>query len=229
MDEAQLVTTTIAEIETMHETLRLLVAGIFLLAPLPVQTTVQVSPFNSIELADGGHVGLQRAATQRVTLIKGSLDYTRVAVADGGRLIIDKCFRKCPRGYRLELEVLTPNVTGISLSNGGSIQSRGSFPRQADLSVTVNHGGTIDVRSMLADRVTAAVNHGGRILTVPQASLAARVFQGGAITYWGNARVRSSTEHGGVVQKGEDGEQDLPLSEIGFPVTSHLTKVGSEK
>jgi hypothetical protein len=213
----------------MNEAFRLLIAGIFLVVPLPVQTPLQIGPFSSIEVADGGHVGLQRAATQRVTLIKGSLDYTRVAVADGGRLIIDKCFRKCPRGYRLELEVLTPNVSGISLSNGGSIQSRGSFPRQSDLSVTVSHGGTIDVRSIVADRVAAAVNHGGRILTVPQASLAARVFQGGAITYWGNARVRSSTEHGGVVQKGEDAEKDLPLSEIGLPVTSHLTKVGSER
>jgi hypothetical protein len=212
----------------MHEAFQLLIAGILLLAPLPVQTTVQVGPFNSIEVADGGHVVLQRASTQRVSLIRGSLDYTRVAVTEGGRLIIDKCFRKCPRGYRLELEVLAPNVTGISLSNGGSIQSRGSFPRQDDLAVTVNHGGTIDVRSMVANRVTAAVNHGGRILTVPQAVLAAKVIQGGAITYWGDARVSSSTEHGGVVQRGDADERDLPLSEIGFPVTSH-SKVGSER
>jgi hypothetical protein len=212
----------------MHEAFRLLIAGISLLAPLSFKTTVQVGPFNSIEVADGGHVVLQRASTQRVSLIRGSLDYTRVAVTEGGRLVIDKCFRKCPRGYRLELEILAPNVTGISLSNGGSIQSRGSFLRQDDLAVTVNHGGTIDVRSMLAVRVTAAVNHGGRILTVPQATLAAKVIQGGAITYWGDARVSSSTEHGGVVQRGDEDERDLPLSEIGFSVTSH-SKIGSER
>lgn len=211
----------------MHEAFRLLIAGILVLAPLPVQTTVQVGPFNSIELPHGGHVVLQRAPTQRVSLIRGSLDYTRVAVADGGRLIIDKCFRKCPRGYRLELEILAPNVTGITLANGGSIQSRGSFPRQRDLAVAVSHGGTIDARSMVANRVTASVNHGGRILTVPQAWLAARVTQGGVITYWGDAQVRSSTEHGGVVQRGGEEEIDLPLSEIGFPLTSHLTKIRS--
>lgn len=206
----------------MYEALRLLGAGIFLLAPLPVQNVLQVGPFSSIELPHGGHVVLQRAPTQRVSLVRGSLDYTRLAVSDGGRLIIDKCFRKCPRGYRLELEILTPNVTGITLANGGSIQTRGSFPRQSDLSVTVSHGGIVDVRSMVANRVTASVNHGGRILTVPQASLAARVTQGGVITYWGDAQVRSSTEHGGVVQRGGEGEIDLPLSEIGLPLTSHV-------
>jgi hypothetical protein len=213
----------------MHEASRLLVAGIFLLAPLPVQTTVQVRPFNSIELAHGGHVVLQRAPTQRVSLVRGSLDYTRLAVTDKGRLIIDKCFRKCPRGYRLELEILAPNVNGISLANGGSIQSRGSFPRQSDLAVAVSHGGTIDVRSMVANRVTASVNHGGRILTVPQASLVASVTQGGAITYWGGGQVRSSTQHGGVVNKGSADEIDLPLSEIGFPLLSHQSRSGRER
>jgi hypothetical protein len=213
----------------MYEAFRLLVAGIFLLAPLPVQTPVQVGAFSSIELPRGGHVVLQRAPTQRVSLVRGSLDYTRLAVTDGGRLIIDKCFRKCPRGYRLELQILAPNVTGISLANGGSVQTRGSFPRQSDLAVSVSHGGTIDVRSMAPNRVTASVYHGGRILTVPQVSLSARVTQGGAITYWGDAQVRSSTEHGGVVHKGSADEINLPLSEIGSPITSHLTKIGSER
>jgi hypothetical protein len=212
----------------MHETFRHLVAGTFLLAPLPVQTSLQVAPFTSIELPHGGHVVLQRAPTQRVTLVRGSLDYTRLAVADGGRLVIDKCFRKCPSGYRLELEISAPNVSGLSLSNGGSIQSRGSFPRQSELAVAVAHGGTIDVRSIAAQRVTASVEHGGRILTVPQASLVARVTQGGAITYWGDAQVRSSVQHGGVVHKGSADEINLPLSEIGFPVVDH-TRIGSKR
>jgi hypothetical protein len=209
----------------MYEPFRLLVAGIFLLVPRPVQTPIQVAPFNSIELPNGGHVLLQRAPTQRVTLVRGSVDYTRLAVIDGGRLVIDKCFRKCPSGYRLELEILAPSLTGISLANGGSIQSRGSFPRQSELAVAVSHGGTIDVRSMVAQTVTASVYQGGRILTVPQASLSARVTQGGVITYWGDPQVRSSVEHGGDVHKGDAGEINLPLSEV--ESSSHLTKIGS--
>jgi hypothetical protein len=199
----------------MDETFRLLAAGIFLLRPLPVQTTLQVAPFNSIDLPNGGHVVVQRAPTQRVTLVRGSLDYTRLAVADGGRLVIDKCFHKCPSGYRLELEILAPSLARIALANGGRIQSRGSFPRQGELAVAVSHGGTIDVRSMVADRVTASVNQGGRILTVPQAWLFARVTQGGAITYWGDGQVKQSVEHGGVVSKGGADEINLPLSDVG--------------
>jgi hypothetical protein len=187
--------------------------------------SLQVAPFNSIDLPNGGHVVVQRAPTQRVTLVRGSLDYTRLAVADGGRLVIDKCFHKCPSGYRLELEILTPSLTRISLANGGIIQSRGSFPRQSELAVAVSNGGTIDVRSMVADRVTASVNQGGRILTVPQASLSARVTHGGLITYWGDPQVTSAVEDGGVVNKGDAGQINLPLSEV--ESSSPLTKIGS--
>lgn len=201
----------------MHETFRLLVASIFLLAPLPLQTTVQVAQFNSIEVPHGGHVLLRPSPTQRVTLLRGSPDYTRWSVTEGGALVIDKCFRKCPRGYRLEIEILTPSFTGVALANGGTIQTRGSFPRQSDFAVAVRHGGTIDVRSIVAQRVSASVEQGGRILTMPQASLFARIAQGGVITYWGDPQVRSSVQHGGVVSKGSADEINLPLSEIGLP------------
>ncbi|MFL5463068.1 MAG: GIN domain-containing protein, partial [Gemmatimonadaceae bacterium] len=143
----------------MNEPLRLLVAGILLAAPLSAQTRIQVGPFNSIEAPHGAHVVLRRAAIQRVNLVRGSLDYTRVTT-DGGRLIIDRCFRKCPKDYRLELEILTPNVRGLFLANGGSIESRGGFPRQSDLAIAVSNGGTIDARSIVTDRVIATVNQG---------------------------------------------------------------------
>ena len=209
----------------MHEVFRTMVGGILLLAPLSVQTQLQVRPFSSIDLPDGGHVVLQRSPTQRVTLVRGSLDYTRLSVIDGSRLVVEKCFRKCPRGYRLELEILAPFVREISLANGGTIQSRGTFGRQDELSVAVAHGGTVDVRSMAVERVTASVNQGGRILTVPQSSLSARVTQGGMIIYWGDARVTSSIRHGGVVDKGAADEIDLPLPEVGPRLQAHLTKI----
>ncbi|HJQ10090.1 MAG TPA: hypothetical protein VJ840_03590 [Gemmatimonadaceae bacterium] len=204
----------------MREAFLSLLAGAFMMTPLPAQT-VQIGAFNSIDLPHGGHVVLERGATQRVSLVRGSLDVTRLAVTEGGRLVIDKCYRKCPRGYRLELQVITPGITGASLSNGGSIETRGTFPAQSVLTVAVSNGGTIDVRSLVANRVNASVNQGGRILTVPQAWLMATVTQGGVVTYWGNGQVRSSIDHGGVVQMGSADELDLPLSEIGPATISH--------
>jgi len=204
----------------MPKTARLLATSIVLLAvpEATAQRPVQLAAFNSIEVLNGGHVVLRPSPTQRVTLVKGSLDYTRIAVTDGGVLVIDKCHVECPRGYRLEIEILVPNVSRLSFANGGWLRSQGSFARQADLAAAVGHGGTIDVRSMDVDRVTASVEHGGRILTVPRVSLSARVTQGGAITYWGNAQVKSSVQHGGVVIEGNPDEINLPLAEIGFPV-----------
>ena len=195
----------------MHGAFGFLVASIVLLAPLPTQRTGEIEPFTSIELPGGGHVALRPGATHSVTLVKGSPDYTRMTVADGGRLVIDKCFRKCPRGYRIEVEISAPTVSSISLANGGRIQSLGDFPGQGELVIAVAHGGTVDARSMPAQRVIASVNQGGRILTVPSVSLVATVTQGGAITYWGDAHVRSSITHGGVVTRGNVGEMNLPL------------------
>ena len=211
----------------MHKTSRLLATGIVLLAASasrPMQTPLQLAPFSSIQV-NSGHVVLRSAPSQRVTLLRGSLEYTRVAVTDGGVLAIDKCKVHCPRGYELEIEILMPNVRRISLANGGRIQSLGSFAGQADLRVAVAHGGTIDVRSMPADRVNASVEQGGRILTVPRGSLSARVNQGGVITYWGNARVDSSIQHGGVVNKGSAEEINVPLSEFGPAVLEAVAPI----
>jgi hypothetical protein len=189
-----------------------------------MQTPLKLPPFSSIRV-NSGHVVLRSAPTQRVTLLEGSLDYTRVAVADGGVLSIDKCKDHCPRGYELEIEILMPNVSRLSLANGGRIQSVGSFAGQADLRLAVAHGGTIDVRSMAVDRVNASVEQGGRILTVPRSFLFARVNQGGVITYWGNARVDSSVQHGGVVNKGSPEEINVPLSDIGPAVVEPIAPI----
>ena len=138
-----------------------------------------------------------------------------MTVTAGGVLVIDE--KRIGRGKktRTETEIQVPNLQSVSLSNGGWIRSTGSFARQTDLDVDVSHGGTVDVRSMNADRVTASVEQGGRILTVPQQQLFATVQQGGVIIYWGDARVESSVQHGGDVQKGIAAEKTLPLHEAG--------------
>lgn len=206
----------------------LILATLFLTASRPIQSPLQLPPFSSIQL-NSGHVVLRYAPVQRVNLLQGSLEYTRVVVTNRGVLAIDRCKGHCPRGYELEMEILTPNISRISLANGGRIQSVGSFPGQADLRVAVAHGGTIDVRSMAVDRVNASVEQGGRILTVPRGSLSARVNQGGVITYWGNARVGSSVEHGGVVNKGSPEEINVPLSDIGPAVLEAIAPIHPER
>src|ERR1044071_1955081 len=181
-------------------------------APAAAQTAVPVTPFRSVELHDGGHVVLRHGATQRVTLLKGSTDCAEFTLADGGRLVIDKSKGRdkykgrCPQGYELEIEIITPDIAEIFVADGGTIESRGSFPRQAEIKTVVRNGGTIDIRTIVTDRVTASVEEGGQILTMPQVALSAGVASGGQITYWGDARVESSVRDGGTITKGTAAE-----------------------
>jgi hypothetical protein len=116
---------------------RLLATSMFLLAvpATSAQTPLQLAAFNSIEV-NSGHVVIRSAPTQRVTLLEGSLDYTRVAV-EGDVLVIEKCIDHCPRGYELEVEIVVPSVGAVSLENGGWIRSQGNFARQTDLTARV--------------------------------------------------------------------------------------------
>lgn len=177
------------------------------------QNIVSVAPFTSVELRNGGTAILRYGASQRVTLIKGGLNCTEVTVINGDRLIIDTGKKDCPRGYELEIEIVTPNIKGLAVANGGLLQSLGDFPGQTAISLAVNQGGALDIRSITVQSVTAAVRSGGRILARPQASLVASVADGGVITYWGNPKVTSSTRHGGIINKGTAAEADEPVSD----------------
>jgi hypothetical protein len=178
------------------------------------QKDVQVAPFTSVELRNGGKAIVRYGASQRVTLIKGSLNCTDVTVVNGDRLIIDTGKKDCPRGYELEVEIVTPNIKGLAVSNGGLLQGLGEFPGHTAISVAVNQGGVLDIRSIPVYSVTAAVRSGGRILVKPQTSLVASVADGGVITYWGNAMVTSSIKHGGIINRGTAAEADEPVSDL---------------
>ena len=164
-------------------------------------TVVPVGEFRSIELSNGGHVVVRHGAVQRVSIVGGDTEYTQIRVGTGGRLMIDT--GKRPRGYRLEVEVVTPHLSRVSVSNGGTLQVVGTFPSQPSIEVAVEQGGTIDIRMIAADNVDASVYSGGGIFTTSRRLLNASVESGGAITYWGEAEVRKTVRDGGVVQRGK--------------------------
>jgi len=179
------------------------------------QQALPLAPFTSVQL-NGVKAVLQYGSPQRVTLLKGSGDISLITVTQE-RLVIDKCRDKCPRGYQLQVEIVTPLINAIAVANGGVIESRGDFPLQPAMSLAVSHGGTVDARAILANNITAAVAQGGRILANPKMTMVASVSNGGVITYWGNAQVTSSTQHGGVVNKGAAIDLDKPMSDVEAP------------
>jgi hypothetical protein len=165
-------------------------------------------------LHDGGNVIVRHGPAQRVTILMGDSRYTRIRVAGGQRLVIEKCQPDCPSGYQHRIEVITPEISSVMVSNGGTVQSAGAFPAQAAITAVVEQGGTVDIRSIPADAVDASIDSGGRIFTTPREVLAATIVSGGGITYWGNPRVQRTIREGGVVAKGTRADADKPLSEL---------------
>jgi hypothetical protein len=177
------------------------------------QTVVAVAPFTSVELRDGGSVVIRHGPAQRVTVVEPGARDAEIVV-EGDRLRISRC-RSCRHDRRLRVEVITPVLESVSVRDGGTIALEGQFPAQARLVATVFSGGAIDVRTLNAEQVTAAVEQGGGIFTRPSSQLDASVTQGGAITYWGDPTVRSNVEHGGVVARGRSEDANRPLQEMG--------------
>jgi hypothetical protein len=202
------------------ESLRALACGLIVLSGIPSAHTaaqsepMTVGPFRSLELRNGSHAILRYGPTPRVTFLKGNPDETRVTLESGGRLVVEK-HKSSTRGYEHEVEIVTTELASITLAHGGWLQSRGSFPQQAEIDVTVDNGGTIDIRSMSVASVKASVLSGGRIFAQPLTAIAASVVDGGNITYWGDARVTQSIRHGGVVERGDPSEADTPLFDDG--------------
>ena len=171
-------------------------------APAVAAEQVPLPSFRSVELRGGGSVMVRPAAQQRVTLLEGSTQVTRLNVDREGKLRISICERRCPRNYRLRVLVEGPRVPDVAITGGGSIAASDGFAQQQRLSAGINGGGSIDLRNAPANIVSAAVNGGGSISVRPHARLNAAVNGGGAIRYWGNPQVTTAIHGGGSVRPG---------------------------
>jgi len=163
--------------------------------------TVPVPHFTAVGLKGGGTVRIVPAAVQRVVIREGSSAYTSVKVEHGRSLEIRNCDRSCPANYRFDVEIQTPNLDAVAVSNGGSLTFAGGFAPQKDIAVAVSNGGKIDMRSLSAREVSAAVNSGGSIEIGAPFQLSAAVNSGGAIRYRGNPDVSSAVSSGGSVER----------------------------
>lgn len=176
-----------------------ILAAALLVTPAWADTVVPLGSFNRVALNGGGRVTLRHGATQRVTLIKGSTEYTSFKVRGDGELDIDACNMMCPHTYDLEIEIVSPDIRGASINGGGEIRTEGSFPGQSGFAAAINGGGEIDVRAIPAGKAAASIQGGGRIRITATATLAASVAGGGEIVYRGNPALTQSIQGGGEV------------------------------
>jgi len=211
---------------TLRDSSRIAVLAILVIATLKMayppaasaDEDISVPAFKSVELRNGAHVILRHGAKRRVAVIQGNVVESTIRVEEGGKLLIDRCPDGCSRDYRLEVEIVAPEIDALSVTDGGWLRCAGAFPKQPGLALAVESGGIIDARSVRADVVAAAVQQGGRIFTEPRETLTAAIAQGGAITYWGNPDVQRSIQDGGVVTRGKAADRSRPFDKIGAPV-----------
>jgi hypothetical protein len=186
----------------MRSIVPLFAAALAVSAPVLATEIVPVPQFRSIELRGGGVVTLVPGPSERVTILEGSSQFTRMRVEQDGKLRIDTCNEACPRVYRLRVEIQSPRVPDLAVNGGGLISTSGGFRAQSQLSAAVNSGGKIDARSIEATNVSAAVNGGGELMVRPRAVLSAAVNGGGRVRYWGSPTVSSAIRGGGSVGPG---------------------------
>lgn len=196
----------------MRASILLLPAFAALAPPASAQAS---ESYHSIELRGGGTVTVRYGPTRRVMVRESNPN--RPIRSEGKRLVIDRCNRPCPRGHRIHVEVVTPEIVALGVTDGGILQVQG-FPRQSAITAAVSSGGTIDMRSLEAGDVTAAVSQGGRILARPRATLTAAISDGGNITYWGDPTVTTSVRRGGAVGRGSVAELNAPLARVDPPL-----------
>ena len=200
------------------------VSTIAIASSMAAQTVIPIGEFQSVETRNGAHVLVRHGNTQRVSILTGDARCASIRLADEQRLLIKK-LHGCGRNQRLQIEIITPALSALAVSNGGTLQTVSAFPAIAEIDAAVDNGGTLDIRSIRADAVHASVEQGGRILTHPRSELMAAVVHGGSITYWGDVRVRKSVLHGGVVQRGTPADVDKPLSDFGHSVRPPIAPV----
>lgn len=167
----------------------------------PAAETLSLPAFQGVELNGGGTVTIRHGARQRVTLVSGSSEVTRFRVRDN-RLEIDACQRNCPRGYKLQVEIVVPSIEAVAINGGGRIAASGRFPRQGAVAAAISGGGNIDLRAVAAGAAVASIRGGGQIGVHADSSLTTSISGGGNVTYWGKPQITTSINGGGTVRRG---------------------------
>ncbi|HEY1604021.1 MAG TPA: DUF2807 domain-containing protein [Allosphingosinicella sp.] len=195
--------------------IRLLVAaafaGLLAAAPAAAQVDVPVGPFRTVELNGNGRVLVRYAPAQQVRIVQGNARISRVHLADqpagrkdkGGRLIVDTCPNRCPIGYRLVVEIDTPDIEGVAVGGDGQIEIGAGFRRGDGFAAAVKGNGRIDARAIAAVHASAAVSGNGDISLGRVDSLAAAVKGKGRIAYHGHPRLMSAVQGGGRIESAD--------------------------
>jgi len=173
--------------------------------PASAETVVPLAPFQGIDLHGGGDVVLKHGSVQRVTILKGSLQYSKLTVVNG-TLDVSACedWWHCPSNYDFKVEIETPGVTAIAVHGGGDLSTEGAFPAQDRLALDIHGGGDADLKAIPVRNASVSVHGGGDLKVTATEALSGSVEGGGDVTYWGHPKTLAVATHGGGdIESGE--------------------------
>jgi hypothetical protein len=168
--------------------------------PAAAETPVPVGAFEGVSLIGGGEVRLRHGPVQKVTLLRGDLAVSSIAIENDKSLVIRACRRSC-RNVELLVEVVTPDIEAVAITGGGTVAAGPGFPASRHLAASVTGGGTLDLDSLPANHVAASIRGGGLIRTDATGDLAVSILGGGNVTYLRDPRTTVSINGGGTVRK----------------------------
>lgn len=171
--------------------------------PAGAATDLSLPRFEAVSLKGGGNVVLRHGPQQRVRILSGDATVSSFEVKNRSSLEIEACEDRCPRDYKLEVEITAPEIDAIAVSGGGHIGMARGFPAKSSIALAVTGGGSIDTRPVEVRQVAAAVEGGGSIRTWASKSLAASIRGGGNISYRGDPTLATSVRGGGAVTRSE--------------------------
>lgn len=179
-----------------------LMAFILLCSPAsPVQQAIGAASltFDHIELTGGGTVAIYEAHEPAVTLHGGAERHMRTRVREGTLLV--ECQQPCPNTPGGEVRVMMPRLEGLTVTGGGTISVKGSFPLVQALAVNIHGGGVVDTISIPTVLLRAMVSSGGRVRATVLGRLVPRVSGGGAIEYFGDPKIESEADAEGTIRR----------------------------
>ena len=169
--------------------------------PAGAATDLNLPRFEAVSLEGGGRVVLRHGPRQQVRILRGDTGVSSFKVRNRSSLEISACDGRCPRDYKLEVEITAPEIDAVAVSGGGSIEMANGWPTRGNIALAVSGGGSIDTRPVEVRQVAAAVDGGGLIRTYARSSLAASIRGGGAIQYRGEPSLATSVRGGGTVTR----------------------------
>jgi len=188
----------------------LLSSAALLLAASTAQAdqVVPVGHFHNVSIEGSGHIIFIPGAQQRVVLKKGDTKNTEIKIKDNGDLVFKSCpgkggwfgwMNSCPDGYELDVEITTPELSGIDISGSGKIETRNGFALQPKLAIEISGSGNVDTMGIPAGAASVSISGSGKVRVNARNSLSVDIAGSGSVVYAGRPQVSQSIAGSGSV------------------------------